>query len=61
VKFVIDDTTPLVEPGGVLYAPRNLAHSFRAVSAAPTRMWTHIWFAGLKIRFQELSQLPAAP
>jgi quercetin dioxygenase-like cupin family protein len=61
VEFVIGDTTTVVEAGGVIYAPRNLAHSFRTVGATPSRMWIHIWPAGLETMFQELSQLPAGP
>jgi quercetin dioxygenase-like cupin family protein len=61
VEFVIGDTTTLVEPGGVIYAPRNVAHSFRAVSATPTRMWIQMWPAGLENMFQELNQLPTGP
>jgi quercetin dioxygenase-like cupin family protein len=61
VEFVVGPTTTLVEPGGLLYAPRNIAHSFRAVGATPSRMLIHIWPAGLETMFQELSQLPAGP
>ncbi|MGI4832613.1 MAG: cupin domain-containing protein [Janthinobacterium lividum] len=61
VEFVIGDTTTIVEPGVVVYAPRNVAHSFRAVSATPTRMLVHVWPAGLETMFGELSQLPAGP
>lgn len=61
VEFVVEDTTTMVEPGGVIYAPRGVAHSFRAVSATPTRMLVHISPAGLETMFEELSQLPTGP
>ncbi|MGI4869675.1 MAG: cupin domain-containing protein [Janthinobacterium lividum] len=61
VEFVVGDTTTVVEPGGFVYAPRDIAHSFRAVSATPTRMLVHVWPAGLENMFGELSQLPAGP
>ncbi len=61
VEFVVEDTTTIVEPGGVIYAPRGVAHSFRAVSATPTRMLVHISPAGLETMFEEFSQLPTGP
>ena len=61
VEFVVGDTTTVVEPGGFVYAPRDVAHSFRAVGAAPARMLIHVWPAGLETMFGELSQLPAGP
>jgi quercetin dioxygenase-like cupin family protein len=61
VEFVVADTTTLVEPGGVIYAPRGVAHSFRAVSVTLSRMLVHIAPAGLETMFEELSQLPPGP
>jgi quercetin dioxygenase-like cupin family protein len=61
VEFMVADTITLVEPGGVIYAPRGVAHSFRAVSDTPTRMLIHIFPAGLETMFEELSQLPPGP
>jgi quercetin dioxygenase-like cupin family protein len=61
VEFVVDDTTTIVEPGGVIYAPRGVAHSFRAVSETPTRMLVHIAPAGMETMLEELSQLPPGP
>jgi quercetin dioxygenase-like cupin family protein len=61
VEFVVGETTTTVEPGGLAYAPRGLAHSFRVVSNMPARMLIHVSPAGLENMFQELSQLPAGP
>jgi quercetin dioxygenase-like cupin family protein len=61
VEFVVADTTTIVEPGGVIYAPRGVAHSFRAVSAMPSRMLVHIAPAGMETMLEELSQLPDGP
>jgi quercetin dioxygenase-like cupin family protein len=61
VEFVVADTTTIVEPGGVIYAPRGVSHSFRAVSATPSRMLVHIAPAGMETMLEELSQLPAGP
>jgi quercetin dioxygenase-like cupin family protein len=58
VEFIVADTTTIVEPGGVIYAPRGVAHSFRAVSATPSRMLVHIAPAGMETMLEELSQLP---
>jgi quercetin dioxygenase-like cupin family protein len=61
VEFVVADTTTIVEPGGVIYAPRGVAHSFRAVSTTPSRMLVHIAPAGMETMLVELSQLPTGP
>jgi quercetin dioxygenase-like cupin family protein len=61
VEFVVGQTTTTVEPGGLAYAPRGLAHSFRVVSDTPARMLIQVSPAGLENMFQELSQLPAGP
>jgi quercetin dioxygenase-like cupin family protein len=61
VEFVVGQTTTTVEPGGLAYAPRGLAHSFRVVSDTPAKMLIQVSPAGLENMFQELSQLPAGP
>jgi quercetin dioxygenase-like cupin family protein len=60
VEFLVGQTNTTVEPGGLAYAPRGLAHSFRVVST-PARMLFQVSPAGLENMFQELSQLPAGP
>ena len=37
-EFCIGDARALVEPGDVVFVPRGVAHSWRALSAAPARM-----------------------
>ncbi|UOQ51750.1 cupin domain-containing protein [Hymenobacter cellulosivorans] len=61
VEFVIGADSSIVEAGGLAYAPRGTAHSFRVVGDTPVRMLIHISPAGLENMFQELSQLPADP
>ena len=61
VEFVVGTDMSIVEAGGLAYAPRGTAHSFRVVSDTPARMLIHVSPAGLENMFQELSQMPAGP
>ena len=61
VEFVVDSAVTIVEAGGLAYAPRGTAHSFRVVSDTRARMLIYLSPAGLELMFQELSQLPAGP
>ena len=61
VEFTVGPDTAVVEAGGLAYAPRGTAHSFRVVSDTPARMLIHVSPAGLENMFQELGQLPAGP
>jgi quercetin dioxygenase-like cupin family protein len=61
VEFTVGSDTILVETGGLAFAPRDVAHSFRIVSDTPARLLIYISPAGLEHMFQELSQLPAGP
>jgi quercetin dioxygenase-like cupin family protein len=47
-----------VTPGSFVFAPRDIPHTFRKVSAGPSKVLIIVSPAGIEKFFEELSQLP---
>jgi mannose-6-phosphate isomerase-like protein (cupin superfamily) len=61
IEFKIGDKTVVANPGTVVYAPKNLPHSFRVSGTQPAHFQVTAIPGGLEKMFDEITQLPFPP
>jgi len=61
VEFVVEGRTLLAEAGTVVYAHKNLPHSFRVVGTKPALFQVLAIPGGLEKMLDEIMRLPAPP
>lgn len=57
-EVICGEETVRAVPGSFLFAPRDIPHTFRNISAGPSKVLVIVSPAGLEKFFEELSQLP---
>jgi quercetin dioxygenase-like cupin family protein len=60
-KFQAGDDFIEAGPGEVVWAPRDVKHSFTCISDAPGRLRFTVTPGGIEVMFAELAKLPAGP
>lgn len=61
LTMTVGDKQHVVGPGGIVFGPRNVPHSFLTTGAGRTRFYVVITPSGMEHMFAELEQLPAGP
>ncbi|MEM7103678.1 MAG: cupin domain-containing protein [Bacteroidota bacterium] len=61
MAMTIGDKSTILGPGDLIFCPRGIPHSFKAIGDEKARVLLSIFPSGLEDMFEELSQLPAGP
>lgn len=61
IEIMIDGNSRILEAGDMVFAPKNIPHSWKVVGTEKAKMITSAFPAGIEIMFSELANLPAGP
>lgn len=61
VEFMIGDQTIVLQAGDIVFAPRNVVHSWKVVGNQKAKMMVSAFPAGIEVMFRELARLSSQP
>ncbi|MGB3779706.1 MAG: cupin domain-containing protein [Tunicatimonas sp.] len=61
VELMVNGQVTTLNPGDTVFAPKNIAHSWKVVGSENAKMITSAFPAGIEKMFHELADLPAGP
>ncbi len=61
IEIMVDGKTTILNEGDVVFAPKQIPHSWKVVGTEKAKMITSAFPAGIEHMFEELAKLPAGP
>jgi len=61
IEIMVDGKTTVLNEGDIVFAPKNIPHSWKVVGTEKAKMITSAFPAGIEFMFKELSELPEGP
>lgn len=58
VEIMVDNKTTVLKSGDMVFAPKNIVHSWKVVGNTKAKMWVSAFPSGMEHMFAELNELP---